>query len=371
MFHLKHLRTDEKGAVGTIFAIIFGAGVLFGILALTVDVGRIYAERRVVQNAADAAIFSAARACAIGECDTVTVQSLTTSMANPNSPDDRTDITSICKHFPGSSACAPLTDKVLDCKSVPMQYAKYVRVYARGYSNLDGELLIPVIANAVTGGSSGLSVTACAQAAWGTASSAKVYYPFALPPCRYGERVDTNYKELPSVNSGETRWENCFVTDHDGVVTPFTNSPTGYVQVTLPGLMDCSNAEVIHIGQVLAINTANDSHLCGTVGTAVTYLSKFLGTPQYIPIVSDGTSNDVTVQFFVKFKLIAFWFGNKGYPDVAPYNTVAWWNSRVPSCNQHAGKDCLYGQFERAVITDTDIDPDAPALGLQTIHLLP
>jgi hypothetical protein len=135
--------------------------------------------------------------------------------------------------------------------------------------------------------------------------------------------------------------------------------------------MDCSNAETIRIGQVLAINTANDSHLCGTVGTAVTFLSKFLGTPQYIPVVANGTSNDVTVLFFVKFKLIAFWFGNKGYPDVAPYNTVAWWNSQVPVCNQQAGKDCLYGQFEPAVMPDSDIDPDAPALGLQAVNLLP
>ena len=58
MLHLRESLRGEHGAVATVFAIVFGAGVFVFLLALTVDVGRIYAERRVAQNAADAAAMA-------------------------------------------------------------------------------------------------------------------------------------------------------------------------------------------------------------------------------------------------------------------------------------------------------------------------
>ena len=42
----------DDGVIGVLFVLLFAAGSLVGLLALSVDVGSIYAERRVVQNSA-------------------------------------------------------------------------------------------------------------------------------------------------------------------------------------------------------------------------------------------------------------------------------------------------------------------------------
>ena len=38
-------RSDDRGAVATVVAILLAGGVLLGFLSLVVDVGRIYVER--------------------------------------------------------------------------------------------------------------------------------------------------------------------------------------------------------------------------------------------------------------------------------------------------------------------------------------
>lgn len=373
MFDLvrQYVRRDD-GVIGVIFVILIAAGALVGLLALSVDVGNIYAERRVVQNAADAASMSGAIQCATGRCAYVTVQSLTTGYTNPNSPDSTTAITALCIQKPGAAACTSVGTKKLDCRAVPSTLQKFVRVYAKSLNAAGNDRLVPWISNAIASNiNAGTRVTACSQVAWGTAKTVPVYYPFALPACGYAENTKLNFKEVPSTNSGETRWAPCSVTDKDNVLEQFPNSPTGFVQVKLPGVTGCEVAASITVGQVLEINTANDQHLCGSPQTAVPSLLRMLQQPRYIPVVDSGTSNTVTVRFFVQFRLYAFYYGNKGYPDVAPYNTSTWWNNQTPSCNNKAGKDCLYGMFEPAVYPGGDIDPTAPDLGIQALKPLP
>ena len=363
---------QDDGVIGVLFVLLFAAGSLVGLLALSVDVGSIYAERRVVQNSADAASMSGSIQCATSRCDGVSVQSLTTSYTNPNSPDSHTAISALCVQKPGAAACPPVGAKQLDCRSVPSTLQKFVRVYAKSANAAGSDLLVPWISNAIASTiNNGTRVTACSQVAWGTAKTVPVYYPFALPACGYAEDMHLNFKEVPSVNSGETRWAPCSVTDKDNVLTQFPNSPTGFVQVKLPGVTGCEVSASISIGQVLEINTANDQHLCGSAQTAVPSLLRMLEQPRYVPVVDTGTSNTVTVRFFVQFRLYAFYYGNKGYPNVAPYNTSTWWNSQTPSCNNKAGKDCLYGMFEPAVYPGGDIDPTAPDLGIQALKPLP
>jgi len=58
---IQSMRRTETGAVAMIVALLAGTGVLLGAAAISVDVGSLYAQRRVVQNGADAAAFSLAR----------------------------------------------------------------------------------------------------------------------------------------------------------------------------------------------------------------------------------------------------------------------------------------------------------------------
>jgi Flp pilus assembly protein TadG len=63
---LVRLRRDERGVVAVIVAILLGAGVLTGMVALVLDVGQIYQERAELQNGADAAALGVAKSCALG-----------------------------------------------------------------------------------------------------------------------------------------------------------------------------------------------------------------------------------------------------------------------------------------------------------------
>ena len=57
---------DERGAVLVLVAV--GMVMLMGLTAFTVDFGRIYSERRELQNGADAAALAVAQDCAFGDC---------------------------------------------------------------------------------------------------------------------------------------------------------------------------------------------------------------------------------------------------------------------------------------------------------------
>jgi len=63
MRRLAFIRPRDRGAIASIVAILFMGGVLLALAALTIDVGSINAERRTLQNGADAAAMSVARTC--------------------------------------------------------------------------------------------------------------------------------------------------------------------------------------------------------------------------------------------------------------------------------------------------------------------
>ena len=66
---LAGLRDDGgRGAVGVLVAVLIGAGVLFGMGALVIDVGQLYQNRAELQNGADAAALAVAKSCAAGTC---------------------------------------------------------------------------------------------------------------------------------------------------------------------------------------------------------------------------------------------------------------------------------------------------------------
>jgi len=62
---MRRLRNDD-GSIAIIVAIVMV--VLLGMATLVVDVGRLYVERRQLQNGADAAALAVAVDCAHGSC---------------------------------------------------------------------------------------------------------------------------------------------------------------------------------------------------------------------------------------------------------------------------------------------------------------
>jgi hypothetical protein len=96
------MQRDDAGAVVALVAIMMV--VLLGMGALVIDVGQLYAERRELQNGADAAALAVAQDCAGGDCRDETATART--YANDNAHDGKAGVQDVCGSGPGLVPCA-------------------------------------------------------------------------------------------------------------------------------------------------------------------------------------------------------------------------------------------------------------------------
>jgi hypothetical protein len=186
-------RRDERGAVGTIVGVLLAMGVVFGFLAISVDVGGLLWERRQLQNAADAAALSLATECTKPGSCTTTAGNLE-AYANANSNDGLSTVMSRCSvNVVGSalSTCpAPAAGSLSQCPPLPgalaaMTGLPYVEVRTESLSSSGG-----AVSNWFAGISGGAdsstdTVRACSRAAIGSAGSGSGELPITLSACEW------------------------------------------------------------------------------------------------------------------------------------------------------------------------------------------
>ncbi len=166
-------RNDERGAIGVLVTVFIAAGVLFGMGALVIDVGRLYQNRAELQNGADAGALAVAKSCATGSCPTSLTSA--TSVAGPYAnatasslTADTAGVSMVCGvaglGTVGSGAC---TANPPGCPVSPTDGSSYVDVQTHTLLPSSKTLLPPVFAEALVPGYNGTEVFACAQAEWG------------------------------------------------------------------------------------------------------------------------------------------------------------------------------------------------------------
>ncbi|GAA6527560.1 TadE/TadG family type IV pilus assembly protein [Intrasporangium sp. DVR] len=201
---LTRLRSGERGAVSTIFAVLLMGGVVMGMLALTVDVGNAWSERRQLQNGADATALALASDCAAGreqECTTNPVASLT-PLAGRNADDGRSDV-KVCYRSGGSFSFAGPTcpegayEQLTLCTPTPDWLTPdfpYVETVSRTRSADGNTTILPKFFSQLLLGGPGddVSVEACARATWGPPTSYTGTIPFVLSACEWQGFMDTN-----------------------------------------------------------------------------------------------------------------------------------------------------------------------------------
>jgi hypothetical protein len=169
---LLRLRSDERGVVGVIVALLLGSGVLLGMGALVIDVGQIYQERAELQNGADAAALGVAKSCALGNCTPGVARQLANGNASSLTGGNE-NVVLVC----GSGSlggCPASTGSMTSCPPEPAAGINFVEVYTGVETASGSTLLPPVFATTLLGYSSyqGTSISACAQAEWGPPSAA-------------------------------------------------------------------------------------------------------------------------------------------------------------------------------------------------------
>ncbi|CAB4967484.1 MAG: hypothetical protein F2840_14755 [Actinobacteria bacterium] len=355
---------DDRGAVALLVALLLGAGVLTGLLGLVVDGGRMFAERRVVQNGADAAALAVAQNCALErpECSTQTnARTVAGTFANLNASDDgRTAVDELCGSAP-LAACPSLgtAPKWNDCQTAVT--GNYARVRTRSEDSSGSGYFLPIFAGVLSGGSgSQLSVGACSQVKWGGASSAPIQFPFLLPAC--APLLAEGLKVIEDFDPNDPS-TSCTV---NGITyDPVTK---GFAFGTLPGAnTDCVTTVTVDVGDVIDVETSL-TQVCGTKIDTVLDPIIDAGNPIILPVVGAHTRTgqgqyDFTVLSFKSFTLIGYKLKNIS-GGTAP--TGGW---RSTACGASAKRSCLYGSVGTDVVIGDVGGPDD--FGVRAVQLLP
>lgn len=163
---------DDHGAVSVLVAVLLSSGVLLGMGAIVIDVGRLYAEREQLQSGADAASWRVAEACIAAPALCTNTDQLDTAKAyaGTNANDTYGDA-QVCV---GGTPC-PVWNTTASCPTLPATPGNYVEVRT-STRNSDGTTLVPpVVAQALTGQNyHGKKVGACARVSWGPPAAARV-----------------------------------------------------------------------------------------------------------------------------------------------------------------------------------------------------
>ncbi|WDZ85600.1 TadE/TadG family type IV pilus assembly protein [Micromonospora cathayae] len=173
----RRLRDDDRGAVATVFGVLLAGGVLLGMLALVIDVGRLYVEREELQTGADAAALAVARACAddLAACTDVERSTLAGEYAADRNAGDGAAGVTVCGSVPGlldlvPCADVPAADNLTRCIGDPPAGGQPWLEVRTTTALADGSTLLPpTFAQTLlgNGGYRGATVGACARVSWG------------------------------------------------------------------------------------------------------------------------------------------------------------------------------------------------------------
>jgi len=409
---LQDISQSERGAISVIFGVLLSGFLVVGLLALVIDVGVLYQERRTLQNAADATALAIAQECAelnSGSAAPILCQSTNlipaSQFSGKNSDDGKTNVSQVCGI--GSAAltpCPPSSSKQFDCKDSSLSgVEQFVRVRTTSLSS-DGQSSVryffaPFLKNAINS----VSMRACAQVAWGAATEAPVVYPLALPICFYQDLFENQHNAYDENDPIYLPAEDC----------PYTpiGSPSP-IQLDIPvvkgmamftaingansGCPSIFNPVIVKLGDILtpiAPGNGNDiASICSATVQSLgynqtqnlayqNYLRDFvLGKTLYVPVIKELDCPDprgckrLKVGYFfsvivkgIKVKnVFEVGFGKSGPSNIA---SNSGWENVDCSSNSY----CFYGKFTRATPPGrpTKVDPNQPNTGVNKVLLLP
>jgi Flp pilus assembly protein TadG len=418
IFHRPH----EKGAIAIIVAVLFGFGVMTAAAALTIDVGNINADRRQLQNGADAMALSAAKDCATSVCPDATAKAGSLAkanydrlqtLANTNAADGATKVARVDGGLalcgtPPLSPCTkpPSTADLQECPDTPFPSSvPYVQVYAQTLNPKTNQTLLPyTFGAAIAGAGTGANQQACAAAAYGPASPGLVL-PITFSYCEWQAGTGGDLAHDPPIlgiyqpppaggrNPGygyssppDTEWPPTadatavppvpaseLVFYNQGADAPSASCPT-WTNHVAPGTFG-------ELPQVSCNATVVDNWVQGQNGNPApcdtTLLATYKGHIVYVPIFdcytpikgsfveckSTSPSDWYHIQGYAAFYLTGFYFSSGGKDGDSIYPPD---NGKTPC--KTVGDRCISGWFTKGTLPttiDTSGDPTFGSLAIQ------
>jgi Flp pilus assembly protein TadG len=357
---MRLLGRDESGAIGVLVAVLIGGGVLLGMGALTIDVGRLYQNQAELQNGADAAALAVAKSCASGTCNS----GLAAGYANANASNltaGKATVDLVCGTGSLGAGCV---SPLLACPANPAAGTNYVDV--RTSTGTPSGLLPPVFARTLVGNSgySGTNVKACAQAEWGPPKTASTI-AFTISACEWDKATNQGATFAPPPpyppNTPPAPSFDQVLKLH--TTSSGTGCPTEPAGADAPGNFgwtdDSGNCSVTISNSSYGGNTGTSaSQDCQTALQNDQANRTLIFIPVYTKVTGNGTKATFSLKGFAAFVIT-------GYHITGSFKASDWLNPK----NDCKGSDfCINGYFTQGLVPSSG-SVGGPNLGASIIVL--
>ena len=350
---LTALRDDGgRGAVGVLVAVMIGAGVLFGMGALVVDVGQLYENRAELQNGADAAALAVAKSCAQGTCDASTATATKYATANASSlTGGQAKVNFVCgvnrSAALGNGTCPVAAQKNV-CPANPPAGSNYVDVETSTLLPNGSTLLPPVFAGTLAGSHSGSTVHACAQAEWGAPLSSTTV-GFTISACTWDQAtgMGTTFAPPPPYppNPSASLDQVVFLKSNGGGTTGCSTEPNGAAAAGNFGWTSDANSicTTFISGSTYPGSTGNSvTHDCQTLIAADQANRTVIEVPVYVSVAGTGANATYTLKGFAAFVITGY--------SLPSFNAKDWVTGKFP-CN--GSSSCISGFFTHELVNSS------------------
>ncbi|WP_186315917.1 Tad domain-containing protein [Catellatospora sichuanensis] len=383
----------DRGAAATIVAILLAGGVLLGMSALVVDVGRLYIEREELQSGADAAAMAVGLDCAMGGIPARDAQCRAAAGTAPlyadgNAKDNASAVRFVCGNDARLPSCTGAgSGNLSDCIGSPPANARYVEVRTRT-ELADGSSILPAaFAQTLAGGYSGSTVGACARVGWGSPATglaltfcltewtAATSGGYAPPP----PAVPNNSFErvLKTKEPGRGGGPGGGGPGHGGgpggggPVAPCTRTPSGgdlpggFGWTDTPSRSSCVT-RLTAAGTYEVDPGADVPHACETVMRDARTNRTPLAVPIYDPSpIGTGSGGTYQLNGFAAF-ILTGWANMPG----GMHDATSTLTGRDPDTMCNPGDQCIFGYFTNALVPWTGEFGSTPSYGATVIKTI-
>ena len=356
---------DDQGLVAVLVAVIT-VPVLFGLGTLVIDVGSLYAEKRQLQNGADAAAYAVASGCVRSLVDCTSAASTAQGRANNNADDATSTVDEVCGSVGPTggalSTCGATRCPQNPAATLPPLGTTFVRVTTstRGSS---GATVMPPLLSGALGFTTGSRVCAEATVSWG-APAGVTTVPLTFSQCEFNRLVPTGIPAEPGSGTAQILFHDGNSSDLCSAGRSNADAPGAFGFLSPDGSASCVvtvvNGKVPTSTGNAVPNPCTDTfnHAKQTAADPNRIANTTVLIPIFTAVTGNGSNVVYTISGYAAFFITGWNFNGQNYFPEKP---------AAPPCK--GSETCIAGYFQRYVSLDDPLGTGPALYGLAVTKL--